>query len=91
MEARICSAQFDKTLSVPLGPNALMDKYGNIIDILLVTFSKDMFRFAGAETRHNSPVAYTFVNNPSVLVNRPLCTVPIVLLQCYCNCLLNLL
>lgn len=28
MEARIRSAQFDKTLSVPLGPNALMDKYG---------------------------------------------------------------
>ena len=33
------------------------------------------------------PVACTFVNNLSVLVDRPLCTEPRILLQCYCNCL----
>ena len=36
-------------------------------------------------------VACTFVNNLSAFVNRPLCTVPRILLQCYCNCLSNLL
>ena len=30
-------------------------------------------------------VAHTFVNNPSAFVDRPLCTVPRILLQCYCN------
>ena len=34
-----------------------------------------------------SPVACTFVNNLSVLVDRPLCTEPRIFLQCYCNCL----
>ena len=38
-EARIRCAEFDKTLSVPLGPNALMKEYGTLIDILLVTIS----------------------------------------------------
>ena len=38
-----------------------------------------------------APVACTFVNNPSACVDRPLCTVPRILLQCYCNCLSNLL
>jgi len=28
MDARISHAQFEETLSVPLGPNALMDEYG---------------------------------------------------------------
>ena len=32
-------------------------------------------------------VACTFVNNLLAFVDRPLCTVPMVLLQCYCNCL----
>jgi len=30
-------------------------------------------------------VACTFVNNLSAFVDRPLCTVPMILLQCYCN------
>ena len=30
VEARICCGQFDKTLSVPLGPNTLMDEYGTV-------------------------------------------------------------
>jgi hypothetical protein len=38
-----------------------------------------------------APVACTFVNNPSASVDRPLCTVPRILLQCYCNWLSNLL
>ena len=36
-------------------------------------------------------VACTFVNNLSAYVDRPLCTVPMILLQCYCNCLLIIL
>ena len=32
-------------------------------------------------------MACTFVNNLSAYVDRPLCTVPMILLQCYCNCL----
>jgi hypothetical protein len=32
-----------------------------------------------------APVACTFVNNPSASVDKPLCTVPMILLQCYCN------
>ena len=39
----------------------------------------------------STPVACTFVNNLSAFVDRPLCTVPRILLQCYCNCLSNLL
>ena len=34
IEARIHRAQFVDTLSVPLGPNALMDEYGTVINIL---------------------------------------------------------
>ena len=30
-DARIARAKFDKTLSVPLGPNALMEKYGSYL------------------------------------------------------------
>lgn len=30
VKARISRAQFDKTLSVPLGPNALMNEYGRL-------------------------------------------------------------
>ena len=37
------------------------------------------------------PVACTIVNNPLAFVDWPLCTVPRILLQCYCNCLSNLL
>ena len=33
-EARVERAQFEKTLSVPLGPNELMDKYGASVSIL---------------------------------------------------------
>ena len=29
IKARISRAQFDKTLSVPLGPNSLMNEYGS--------------------------------------------------------------
>ena len=36
---------------------------------------------------NTAPVACTFVNSPSMLVDRLLCTVPMILLQCYCNCL----
>ena len=32
-----------------------------------------------------APVACTFVNNLSASVDRPLCTVPMILLQCYCK------
>ena len=39
----------------------------------------------------SAPVACTIVNNPSAFVDRPLCTVLRILLQCYCNCLSNLL
>ena len=31
IDARICCAQFIETLAVPLGPNALMDKYGTLL------------------------------------------------------------
>ena len=34
-EARITRAEFEKTLSVPLGPNNLMEKYGQYIQLLL--------------------------------------------------------
>ena len=37
VEARISCTQFDKGLSVPLGPNTLMDKYGMSVDILMAT------------------------------------------------------
>jgi hypothetical protein len=52
IDARISRAQFDKTLSLPLGPNALMEEYGTSLDsnchkILI------LFRFIGTETWHN--------------------------------------
>jgi hypothetical protein len=53
VEARICSAQFDKTLSVPLGPNGLMNKYGTLSEICLQHFLTRLFRFARIETWHN--------------------------------------
>jgi hypothetical protein len=55
MEARIRCAQFDKTLSVPLGPNALMDNYGTSIlsNIYSPHFLTILLRFAGTETRHH--------------------------------------
>ena len=34
VEARIRNAQFVDSLSVPLGPNSLMDKHGTLFDIL---------------------------------------------------------
>jgi hypothetical protein len=37
VDARIRCAQFDKTLSVPLGPDALMKEYGTLLDILIAT------------------------------------------------------
>jgi len=37
IKARIRCAQFDRGLSVPLGPNALMDEYGTSADILTAT------------------------------------------------------
>lgn len=37
VDARIHCAQFDKTLSVPLGPDALMKEYGTLLDILIAT------------------------------------------------------
>jgi hypothetical protein len=36
-EARIRRAQFDEKLSVPLGPNALMDEYGTLSNIPIAT------------------------------------------------------
>ena len=39
------------------------------------------------EAVKGAPVACTFVNNISAYVDRPLCTVLMILLQCYCNCL----
>jgi transposase InsO family protein len=36
-------------------------------------------------TNQKPPVACTFVNNPSASVDKPLSTVPMILLQCYCN------
>jgi len=53
IDARISRAQFDKTLSTPLGTNALMDEYGTSLDsdghkILII-----LFRFIGTETWHN--------------------------------------
>jgi len=53
VEARIRCAQFDKTLSVPLGPNALMDKYGTLSDIRSPYFLTILFRSVGTETWHN--------------------------------------
>ena len=44
MKARIRCAQFDKTLSVPLGPNVLMEEYGYAIKLLLfATFYNNIF------------------------------------------------
>ena len=37
----------------------------------------------GARSCQARVVACTFFNNPLVLVDRPLCTVPRILLQCY--------
>ena len=33
VEAQIRCAQFDNSLSVPLGPNSLMNKYGTLLEI----------------------------------------------------------
>ena len=46
---------------------------------------------AGTPFPNDRVVACTFVNNLLALVDRPMCTVPRILLQCYCNCLSNLL
>jgi hypothetical protein len=53
VEARIRSAQFEQKLSVPLGPNALMDEYGTLSDICLSQFLTILFRLVGTETWHN--------------------------------------
>ena len=37
VKARTSLAQFDKTLSVPLGPNALMNEYGTSTNISICT------------------------------------------------------
>jgi hypothetical protein len=39
VDARIRCAQFDEILSVPLGPNALMNDYGTLTNILIATIS----------------------------------------------------
>jgi hypothetical protein len=52
MEARIRRAQFEKSLSVPLGPNALMDEYGTLSDICLSHFLTISFRLIGTESWH---------------------------------------
>lgn len=55
IKARVDCAQFDKKLSVPLGPNALMHDYG----MLFWTFDCDqflkmlLFRFIWTKTWHN--------------------------------------
>jgi len=54
VEARIHCAEFDQSLSVPLGPNAVMDEYGTVSEAPLPHFLTTLFRFAGNETRHNS-------------------------------------
>ena len=54
VEARIRCAEFDKSLSAPLGPNAVMDEYGTVSDTHLPHFLTILFRFAGNETWHNS-------------------------------------
>ena len=43
VNARIDRAQFDKKLSVPLGPNALMNEYGMLLDILIATSSNSIY------------------------------------------------
>jgi hypothetical protein len=53
INARISRAQFDKTLSVPLGPNELMDEYGTSLDSHAHKFLTILFRFIGTETWHN--------------------------------------
>ena len=53
INARISCVQFDKMLSVPLGPNELMDEYGTSLDSHAHKFLTILFRFIGTETWHN--------------------------------------
>lgn len=61
-EARMARANFEKSLSVPLGPNAFMDTYGlfpNLMSLLyLISFIRH--RFIGTGTGYNivRPAAY---------------------------------
>ena len=59
--------------------------------LAIIGFQKSMadpavfFIHTGSDVVFLSLVACTFVNNPLAVVDRPLCTVPRILLQCYCK------